>query len=178
MKEWNFAPVTYDRQRTFNLFSHIEDHANEVHDYLKFLKFGYGRGTDAVSREIRLGRLRREEGVETGQTLRPGGAQHLADLPGFVRDDQGRVLRLGGAPAGRAHLAKGRRRPVGDEGRNLAAGKPASATKNSGQSCWRATIYSTPTTGICSTTRPIRRKRAAIREWTPKAWTSLLFRLS
>lgn len=64
IKEWDFAPVTYRRDRTFNLYSHIEDHANDVHDYLKYLKFGYGRGTDAVSREIRLGHLTRAEGVE------------------------------------------------------------------------------------------------------------------
>ncbi|QLA20629.1 N-acetyl sugar amidotransferase [Desulfolutivibrio sulfoxidireducens] len=63
IKEWGFAPVTYRRERTFNLYSHIEDHANEVHDYMKFLKFGYGRATDAASREIRLGRLTREEGI-------------------------------------------------------------------------------------------------------------------
>lgn len=64
MRTWDFAPVTFRRDRTFNLYSHIEDHANEVHDYMKFLKFGYGRASDAVSREIRLGRLRREEGLE------------------------------------------------------------------------------------------------------------------
>ena len=90
MKEWNFAPVTYDRQRTFNLFSHIEDHANEVHDYLKFLKFGYGRGTDAVSREIRLGRLRREEGVELVKRydpVEPSTLQTYLDLFEMTRDE-------------------------------------------------------------------------------------------
>ncbi len=64
IKEWNFAPVTYERERTFNLYSKIEDHANDVHDYLKYLKFGYGRATDDASMEIRHGRMTREEGVE------------------------------------------------------------------------------------------------------------------
>jgi len=64
MREWNFAPVTYERDRTFNLYSKIEDHANDVHDYLKYLKFGYGRATDDATTEIRHGRMTREEGAE------------------------------------------------------------------------------------------------------------------
>jgi len=63
-KEWDFAPITYERDRTFNLFAKVEDHANDVHDYLKYLKFGYGRATDDASMEIRHGRMTREEGIE------------------------------------------------------------------------------------------------------------------
>jgi N-acetyl sugar amidotransferase len=64
IKEWDFAPVTYERERTFNLYGKIEDHANDIHDYLKYLKFGYGRATDDASMEIRHGRMTREEGIE------------------------------------------------------------------------------------------------------------------
>lgn len=62
--EWGFAPVTYERERSFNLHSRLEDHANDVHDYLKYLKFGYGRATDDASMEIRHGRMTREQGIE------------------------------------------------------------------------------------------------------------------
>jgi N-acetyl sugar amidotransferase len=55
------------RDRTFNLYSKIEEHAHDVHDYLKYLKFGYGRATDDASMEIRHGRLTREEGIELVQ---------------------------------------------------------------------------------------------------------------
>ena len=42
----------------------LEDiHADGAHDYLKYLKFGYGRGTDDASNEIRHGRMTREEGI-------------------------------------------------------------------------------------------------------------------
>jgi len=34
-----------------------------LHDYMKFLKFGYGRATDQICIEIRAGRMSREEGV-------------------------------------------------------------------------------------------------------------------
>ena len=61
-KEWGFKSLRYKRDRTFNLFSKIEDHANDIHDYMKFLKFGYGRATDDTSMEIRRGRLTRDEG--------------------------------------------------------------------------------------------------------------------
>jgi len=64
IKEWEFAPVAYERDRTFNLYAKIEDHANDVHDYLKYVKFGYGRATDDASMEIRHGRMTREEGIE------------------------------------------------------------------------------------------------------------------
>ena len=53
------------RERTFNLYDKLDDiHANGLHDYLKYLKFGYGRCTDDVATEIRHGRLTRNEGIE------------------------------------------------------------------------------------------------------------------
>ncbi len=64
MEKWDFAPITYRRDRTFNIYAKIDDHANDVHDYLKYLKFGYGRATDDASIEIRHGRMTREEGIE------------------------------------------------------------------------------------------------------------------
>lgn len=64
MKEWDFSPIAFKRDRTFNLYAKIDDHANDVHDYLKYLKFGYGRATDDASMEIRHGRMTREEGME------------------------------------------------------------------------------------------------------------------
>jgi N-acetyl sugar amidotransferase len=53
------------RERTFNLYDKLDDiHANGLHDYLKYLKFGYGRATDEASFEIRRGRMTREEGID------------------------------------------------------------------------------------------------------------------
>ena len=39
-------------------------HENGIHDYMKYIKFGYGRATDHVTKDIRDGSLTREEGVE------------------------------------------------------------------------------------------------------------------
>jgi len=53
------------RERTFNIYGKTDDiHANGLHDYLKYLKFGYGRATDDASNEIRHGRMTREQGIE------------------------------------------------------------------------------------------------------------------
>ena len=62
--KYGFQPLTERRDRTFSLYSKTDDHANEVHDYMKYLKFGYGRATDDASTEIRYGRMTREEGIE------------------------------------------------------------------------------------------------------------------
>lgn len=53
------------RDRTFQTYGKIDDvHANGLHDYLKYLKFGYGRCTDDVATEIRHRRMTREEGID------------------------------------------------------------------------------------------------------------------
>lgn len=52
-------------ERTFNVYAKTDDiHANGLHDYLKYLKFGYGRATDDASNEIRHGRMTREQGID------------------------------------------------------------------------------------------------------------------
>jgi len=61
--EWESAEQEFDR--TFRKFSNLDDmHENGVHDYLKFIKLGYGRGTDHSNYEIRENRLSRDQGIE------------------------------------------------------------------------------------------------------------------
>jgi N-acetyl sugar amidotransferase len=61
---YDFQPAKFPRERTFNLYAKLEDcHANGAHDYLKYLKFGYGRATDDASTLIRANLISREEGV-------------------------------------------------------------------------------------------------------------------
>src|SRR5262249_19833050 len=53
------------RERTFNIYAKTDDiHANGRTDYLKSLKFGYGRATDDASNEIRHGRMSRERAID------------------------------------------------------------------------------------------------------------------
>src|SRR5436309_15248655 len=39
-------------------------HENGVHDYMKFIKFGYGRATDHCCKDCRAGLMTRDEAVE------------------------------------------------------------------------------------------------------------------
>lgn len=52
-------------QRTFDTYNDVDCfNYSDLHDYIKFLKWGYGKISDHASREIRLKRLIREEGIE------------------------------------------------------------------------------------------------------------------
>ena len=56
---------TASQQRTFDTYNDVDCfHYSDLHDYIKFLKWGYGKATDHACREIRLKRLTREEGID------------------------------------------------------------------------------------------------------------------
>ena len=53
------------QQRTFDTYNDIDCfHYSGLHDQIKFIKWGYGKIVDHASREIRLKRLTRSEGIE------------------------------------------------------------------------------------------------------------------
>ncbi len=90
IREWDFGPVTYARERTFVQYAKIEDHANDLHDYLKYLKFGYGRATDDASTEIRHGRMTREQGealVRVYDPVEPSTLTEYCDFLGMRKRD-------------------------------------------------------------------------------------------
>jgi len=70
------------QQRTFDTYNDVDCfHYSGLHDYIKFLKHGYGKANDHASREIRLKRMTREQGiaeVKKYQDLIP------TDLPLFL----------------------------------------------------------------------------------------------
>jgi N-acetyl sugar amidotransferase len=45
-------------------YENLDNHHTGIHDYFKYLKFGFGRATDQVSMAIRRGAITREEGIE------------------------------------------------------------------------------------------------------------------
>lgn len=52
-------------ERTYRRASNLDDmHENGVHDYMKFIKFGYGRASDHVCKDIRSGVMTRDQGIE------------------------------------------------------------------------------------------------------------------
>ena len=45
-------------------YENLDNYQTGIHDYFKFLKFGFGRATDIACLHIRRGRLSREDGME------------------------------------------------------------------------------------------------------------------
>ena len=61
----NYGYESAPQERTFNTYETIYCAANAgIHDYIKYLKYGYGKATDHVCRDIRLNRMSREDGIE------------------------------------------------------------------------------------------------------------------
>jgi N-acetyl sugar amidotransferase len=53
------------QQRTFDTYNDIDClHYSGLHDYIKYIKHGYSKVTDHCARELRWGRLSRQEGVQ------------------------------------------------------------------------------------------------------------------
>jgi N-acetyl sugar amidotransferase len=50
-------------------YENLDNHHTGIHDYFKFLKFGFGRATDLACLHIRRGRLTRQDGIETVKRL-------------------------------------------------------------------------------------------------------------
>jgi N-acetyl sugar amidotransferase len=63
MYGFEFAAQPFER--TYRTMSNLDDmHENGIHDYLKYIKFGYGRATDHACKDIRSGYMTRAQGIE------------------------------------------------------------------------------------------------------------------
>ena len=64
IEKYGFKVSSKKFERTYRIGSNLDDiHENGIHDYLKYIKFGYGRCTDHASKDIRAGLINREEGI-------------------------------------------------------------------------------------------------------------------
>jgi N-acetyl sugar amidotransferase len=62
--EYGFEFAEQPFERTYRRMSNLDDmHENGIHDYMKFVKFGYGRGSDHACKDIRTGYMTRDEGI-------------------------------------------------------------------------------------------------------------------
>jgi N-acetyl sugar amidotransferase len=82
---------TSPQQRTFDAYNDVDSfHYSGLHDYIKFLKWGYGKATDHASREIRLRRLTREQGARLVcgyQAVFPSDLDLFLDWIGLTQSD-------------------------------------------------------------------------------------------
>lgn len=64
-KKYGWTGSNKPFERTYRTMSNLDDrYENGVHDLLKFIKLGYGRASDHASKDIRLGYMSREDGIE------------------------------------------------------------------------------------------------------------------
>ena len=71
-KEYGFLEAEEPFERTYRTMSNLDDmHENGIHDYMKYIKFGYGRATDHVCKDIRAGKMSREKGIEIINKMDP-----------------------------------------------------------------------------------------------------------
>lgn len=65
MDLYGWRPAQQPFERTYRMFSNLDDmHENGIHDYLKFVKLGYGRASDHACKDIRAGIMTRGQGIE------------------------------------------------------------------------------------------------------------------
>ena len=74
-----FGYKTEKQTRTFDTYNDVDCfNYSDVHDYIKFIKHGYSKVTDHASREIRLRRMTREQGMELVKQYTAIAPQHLS----------------------------------------------------------------------------------------------------
>jgi len=92
---FNFEVADEPFDRTYARASNLDDmHENGVHDYLKFIKFGYGRCTDHACKDIRRGVLTREEAVKLVQKydhVKPRDLKRWLEYVGMTEEEFDRV---------------------------------------------------------------------------------------
>ena len=67
-----------------------------VHDYGKFIKRGFGRGTDFVSQDVRAGIMTREEGFDLAKKVdleRPETLDYYLKITGYSEEEFHKILK-------------------------------------------------------------------------------------
>jgi len=64
IKKYGFQTLNTNKEGTFVNYEDLDCGFMPYHQYFKFIKYGYGRGTDHAAHEIRLGRMTKKQGKE------------------------------------------------------------------------------------------------------------------
>jgi len=90
-KEHGFSVSDRPIETTYENFENLDCYSNHVHDYLKYVKYGFGRATDNACQDVRLGYITREEAVRLVKKydgIPPKKAiEKYLDYTGFSKDE-------------------------------------------------------------------------------------------
>jgi len=81
---------------SFKRYKSVECVMPGVHDYAKFIKRGYGRGTDFASQDVRSGLMTREEAFEVAGKVdseAPKALKKYLEITGYTEDEFYEILR-------------------------------------------------------------------------------------
>ena len=68
-KDNGFKEFNRDLEGCYFNFEKIDNYQHGIHDYFKFLKFGFGRATDQLSYQIRRGKIKRSEVINIARKI-------------------------------------------------------------------------------------------------------------
>jgi len=63
-KKYGFNSLKTNSEGTYRNYHGIDEKINRIHQYLKFLKFGYGRATDHACEDLRNGKINRDKAIK------------------------------------------------------------------------------------------------------------------
>jgi N-acetyl sugar amidotransferase len=81
---------------SYKWYKSVECRMTGVHDYAKYVKRGFGRGTDFASQDVRAGLMTREEGFDLAAKVdaeRPGELDYYLKITGYTEEEFHRILR-------------------------------------------------------------------------------------
>jgi N-acetyl sugar amidotransferase len=94
-EKYGFEVSNEPFDRTYRTMSNLDDmHENGVHDYLKYIKFGYGRATDHTCKDIRAGLMDRNRAIELVNhydPVKPRDLRRWLDYAGMTEDEFDRI---------------------------------------------------------------------------------------
>ena len=174
---------TTPQERTFNTYESIHCWNDAgVHDYIKYLKYGYGKATDHASRDIRLKRLNREEGAELVRRYdhhKPKGLYRFLEWVNMTEQEWDAVIQvhLKGTFAPSRHAAAYWREKSKETGEPV-GGRIVNTTSTSGiYGNMGQTNYGAAKAGIAAFTiiaaRELRRIGVTVNAISPSAYTRM-----
>jgi len=64
IKKLGFSLSDVPKEGTYQKWENLDEKYTGMHDYFKWIKYGFGRATDHASLDIRYGKMTREEGIK------------------------------------------------------------------------------------------------------------------
>jgi len=92
----NFGWREDNVEGTYKRYKSVECIMAGIHDYTKFIKRGFGRGSDHASQDVKAGLLTREEGFELAKKYdaeRPGALDYYLRITGYSENEFQEILK-------------------------------------------------------------------------------------